>query len=353
MRTLALLIAALLTAPAAAQAPAVDGRALNARFLADLAANSDVSVLQVERVRRGWETSYRDARAVSFIPDALAELYPDFATALSAYDTADAEQAAARFALLRTHADPYVRACATWFEARALLDLNRHEEVEQLLTAALADEELLAHAPHAQHLQLLLAVAASRNLRFDAARAALEPAQRSDAAAPEPLRVATRQLLLELGARNPGTLDEAAEMMHYVADRLRVVDTRRRTREKQQEILDLLDQLIQEQEAQDQQQQSSSRQSQQQQRPRPMDAPQSPKDQSDAPLQTSRDDIPVQNEVDQANPGEVWGKLPPKERERILQVLRERFPSRYRQLVEQYYRSLAEQPGAAPPEEQP
>ena len=31
------------------------------------------------------------------------------------------------------------------------------------------------------------------------------------------------------------------------------------------------------------------------------------------------------------------------ERERILQSIKERFPSRYRQLVEQYYRSLAEQ----------
>ena len=39
----------------------------------------------------------------------------------------------------------------------------------------------------------------------------------------------------------------------------------------------------------------------------------------------------------------MWGQLPPAQRERILDSLRDRFPSRYRQLVEQYYRSLAEE----------
>ena len=45
-----------------------------------------------------------------------------------------------------------------------------------------------------------------------------------------------------------------------------------------------------------------------------------------------------------ANPGEMWGSMPPAERERILQALRESFPSRYRQLVEQYYEELAKKP---------
>ena len=38
----------------------------------------------------------------------------------------------------------------------------------------------------------------------------------------------------------------------------------------------------------------------------------------------------------------MWGKLPDAERDKILQSLRDRFPSRYRELVEQYYRALAE-----------
>jgi len=49
-------------------------------------------------------------------------------------------------------------------------------------------------------------------------------------------------------------------------------------------------------------------------------------------------------EMRRANPGEMWGEMPPGERERILQALRESFPSRYRKLVEQYYEELAKKP---------
>ena len=38
-----------------------------------------------------------------------------------------------------------------------------------------------------------------------------------------------------------------------------------------------------------------------------------------------------------------WGELPAREREEALQFLRERFPARYKELIERYYRALAEQ----------
>ncbi len=45
-----------------------------------------------------------------------------------------------------------------------------------------------------------------------------------------------------------------------------------------------------------------------------------------------------------ANPGEAWGDMPAAKRQRILQALRDSFPSRYRRLVEQYYEELAKKP---------
>ena len=44
-----------------------------------------------------------------------------------------------------------------------------------------------------------------------------------------------------------------------------------------------------------------------------------------------------------AKPGEEWGKMRPEDREKILQSLRRSFPSRYRDLVEQYYKQLAKE----------
>ena len=46
----------------------------------------------------------------------------------------------------------------------------------------------------------------------------------------------------------------------------------------------------------------------------------------------------------QANPGDAWGAMPPAQREKILQALRDSFPRRYRQLVEQYYEQLGKKP---------
>jgi hypothetical protein len=42
-----------------------------------------------------------------------------------------------------------------------------------------------------------------------------------------------------------------------------------------------------------------------------------------------------------ARPGDAWGKMPPREREQIIQTLQKHFPSQYRDLLEQYYKQLA------------
>jgi hypothetical protein len=41
--------------------------------------------------------------------------------------------------------------------------------------------------------------------------------------------------------------------------------------------------------------------------------------------------------------GETWGNLKDKDREAALQILKEKFPERYRELVEQYYKALAQE----------
>ena len=40
--------------------------------------------------------------------------------------------------------------------------------------------------------------------------------------------------------------------------------------------------------------------------------------------------------------GEQWGEMRDKEREEVLQALKQKFPERYRELLEQYNKALAE-----------
>jgi len=42
------------------------------------------------------------------------------------------------------------------------------------------------------------------------------------------------------------------------------------------------------------------------------------------------------------NPGDRWGEMRDKERDEVLQALKEKFPERYRELLEQYHKALAE-----------
>jgi hypothetical protein len=51
---------------------------------------------------------------------------------------------------------------------------------------------------------------------------------------------------------------------------------------------------------------------------------------------------------------EIWGDPKDRDREKVLQVLKEKFPERYRELVEQYYKSLANEKSSsetAPPKD--
>jgi hypothetical protein len=51
--------------------------------------------------------------------------------------------------------------------------------------------------------------------------------------------------------------------------------------------------------------------------------------------------------VNPSDAGKDWGKLSPRERDRILQSMSEGFPPEYRTVLERYYRRLAEEKGQA------
>lgn len=342
----ALACAALLLGPLAAagrQDPPVDaGRLerLNTAFLDWTQTLGLERSLAVARIREGYEASYRGREEAPFIPDALAQLEPEFGAALAAFDAGRDADAQRLFAALTDHENPYVAANATYFAARAFAALDRHEEV----LAQLADLETRAdfyarHTPYAPHLWLMRAASAARALDFPAATATLDGLSAEFDALPETVEVVATQVRLEIERRERGTLEEVASVMDYVADRLDAADGAERVRSRQEEIVAMLDRLIDELEQQEQQSGGQGGRSQSGQR-RPGASPQAPLEQSK--VAPGQGEIGELHEMPEATPGEIWGKLPPAEREKILQSIRERFPSRYRQIVEQYYRSLAE-----------
>ena len=324
---------------AAEEPPAGRIARLNAAFLEHVRTLKPSDAIAVTSVLQGWEQIYRDRMPDGFVPDALARLYPPYRTALAALDEERFADAARQLEPLETHADPFLAAGAFYFRVRALAALGRYEQVETLLAELDSrEQDLIEHTPYAPHLWFIKAFCETRNLRYDDALRTLETLDRTFTDQPEPVAAGARQLRLEIERRESGTLGEVADVMDYVADRLGAADGSQPVRERQEQIVDLLDRLIQQLEQQEKQS-SGGQQSRQNQAP-----PQSPREAkrtSDAPEGSG--EIGELHTSPTAKPGEMWGKLPEAERERILQSLRQRFPSRYRQLVEQYYRSLAEE----------
>jgi tetratricopeptide (TPR) repeat protein len=314
---------------------------LNQAFLDHVRSLGGEHAIAKTTIITGWENTYRGRLAESFVPDALAVLYPAYREALQAFDTQRVAEVVHLLGPLRDHNDPFLAANAEYFHVRALATLGRYEEIE----AALASieqrrEHYIAHTPYAPHLWFIKAFCEARNLRFDEATSSLEALRTQFSDMPEAVRVGAAQLLLEIQRRELGTLGEVATVMDYVADRLNAADGAEGVQRRQRQIIAMLDQLIEQQEQQERQCGGGSQRQGQSDKP-PQGTQQDPRKDSDAPGGAGR--IGDLHAAPKADPGEEWGKLPPAERERILQSIRERFPSRYRQLVEQYYRALADE----------
>lgn len=309
---------------------------LNSAFLEHVRTLGPQYARAAEAVRDAWQ-SYRQTMPQSFVPDALALLYADYRDALSAFDEqryADLQRLAAP---LRENRDPFLAANARYLYARALIEQGLLEEAEVELNpveAARNDDE---YTPYAPHLRFICAYCQASDLRFDEAVQTLQALQQDCSEAPEPVRKGAQQLLLEINRRQRGTLDEVAALMSYSAARLKVTDAAQRVRARQDEAVALLDKLVEEaQEREQQQGGAGQRRTAQQKRPS------SARERSELP-ESGAAPVGELHRAAAADPGEMWGQLPPAQRERILDSLRDRFPSRYRQLVEQYYRSLAEE----------
>ncbi|MFQ5589665.1 MAG: hypothetical protein ACE5HE_00750 [Phycisphaerae bacterium] len=287
-------------------------------------------------IRTTWE-SCRDCDGGEFLTQGLAVLSDRFRDGLDAYDSDDYDRCARIMHDLRTDADPFVAVNAAAYEIKALVALERLEQAGRLiadLTAAGASR-VKAYSYFAPEIDFLHGYCLLADLQYEAAANALQQFLKTYADAVPRLTLTAEQILSELATRTPGGLGDVVDLMGYSRRKLTIGVTDATTQQRQQQAVALLDQLIEE--AEDRESKSaggggSGGASGAQ-------LPNNPMSQSQLPQGTVQEG-PLR-EPRRANPGEVWGSMPPAQREQVLQAIRDCFPSRYRQLVEQYYEQLA------------
>ncbi|MBL8878745.1 MAG: hypothetical protein JNG88_06450 [Phycisphaerales bacterium] len=318
---------------------------MNRAFLESVKASRGANSKEAELLQRSLNDEYSASAADSFIPDALAIIYPAFRAGIEAFDKGDFATAQRAFEPLAKNADAYVSANAMYYYARSLVERGLTEEAEEALALIAPDAASLEKTPYAAHLLFLKGYSQGSNLRFSESIASLKTMIAAYPHAPEAITVGARQLLVEMERREDESLDEVSHLMDYASRRLTVNDAGDRVRERQDKAVELLDRLIEEEQKKEGDCKGGggkgSKGGKSGKKKGPARLPQSPAEESAAPEGSA--DVGELHNAPRADPEQSWGNLPPSEREKILQSLRERFPSRYRHLVEQYYRSLAEQ----------
>lgn len=288
-------------------------------------------------IKQRSETAPEDLK--DFINLSLSILSPEFKRALDLLDHEEADPAADLFEALARSDDPYLSVAAAGLGATALIEQERITRCQALL-----DRVRAAHAPVEQyttasdHFRFMLGYCQVHNLEYEQAYATFEDFLKNHPHAPERLRTTATQILTELKRRAPGRLGDVRDLLRYARRRIGLGFTNDDVLDRQDEAVELLDALIEE--AEDRENAGGDCEG--------GNGSGGGKSGGKNPGGgANRSTLPSGNggvgelRRTRARPGEMWGKMPPKEREKVLQTLQKQFPSQYRELLEQYYKQLA------------
>lgn len=215
---------------------------------------------------------------------------------------------------------------ARWLAQRGLYD----EVVEAL--RGLAPQDVVDPAG----LLFYRTVAHQQLVEPDLSRAALVQLLEHEDALPRRYQQVAQLLSRDLASLKDESLDHIARRMNDVRRRLDFGRAGKQVQIVEQGVVDSLDKLIKQLE--EQQQQMSSGVSGSQRSTQPMQDSQLP----------SMPAPPMQVEQREIGGKSGWGDLPPKERERALQQISREFPGHYRDVIEQYFRDLADETKSSP-----
>jgi tetratricopeptide (TPR) repeat protein len=268
------------------------------------------------------------------IHQALLLMNPDYQRADALFQSERYGAAVERFEALRQSADEYVRGYSTFRYALAQMNRERYEEAGQAFTQVLNEFRFAGCDVDAA---FYLVVCLGQEREKEKAIAAASAFLKDYPDAPERYKQAMEQLKNELVQEWESPLYDLAGRMTHVAKKIEGGETGEPTQEKQKEIVAIIEELIKKAEQQEGQGKGGGGGGGQ---PRGNQQPSGPANNSSVAPGASRVGDLRPNPKKKA--GDAWGEMRDKEREEVLQALKEQFPDRYRELLEQYNKALAE-----------
>lgn len=283
-------------------------------------------------------------RLGEFLTSAYAILSPDFTKGLDQIDDDDVNGAASAFEALSKSDDPYLAVTSANLAATAMIELDQVDRCLQMLDRVRrAHDPIEQYTTSSDHFRFMLGYCQVQNLEYREAYATFEDFLKNYPNAPERLVVSARQIMTELDRRAPGRIGDVRDIMHYARRKIANARIDEDLIDRQQEAVALLNKLIKEAEDKENQSknQGDGKGGGQGGKGGDSNGAKNPGGGASRSTKPQGHGEAGQLRRARARPGEMWGKMPPRDREQLLQTLQKQFPSQYRELLEQYYKQLA------------
>jgi TolA-binding protein len=275
------------------------------------------------------------------ITESLRLLHPEFKDALAALGEDNLSAAIVGLTKLRESADPYLAAAASFYLARANLLDERFEDALPLLSdlqGKWADK-----TASGGEVLFLRGVAEVALLHHQEASATLQRFLNEYPDAPERMRVGAFRQLEQLKLFEEGTLSDVHLRMDFSRRKLTLEDTGNETRQQQDKIIEILAKLIKEAEERECNCRGGGNgKGQKQGKPGESESKaQGEGSQSGSSGGGSKGiDTDAVKRLTRGGPQSPWSRLRDKDRDPVYSAIKEKFPARYQQLIEQYYKSF-------------
>ncbi len=277
------------------------------------------------------------------ITESLRVLHPEYKAALAALGEDNLGAAIVGLTKLRESADPYLAADATYYLARAYLLDERFEDSLPLL--ADLEGKWADKTATLSEVTFLRGVAEVALLRHKEAMATLEKFLANYPDAPERMRVGAFRQLEQLKLFQEGTLSDVHLRMEFSRRKLSLEDTGAETRQQQDKIIDILAKLIKEAEERECACKGGG------QGQKPGSKPGEGQGQGEGQGSQSGNsgggskgiDSDTVKRLHRGGPQSPWSQLRDKDRDPVFSAIKEKFPARYQQLIEQYYKSFQDE----------
>lgn len=335
-------------APYESDFEAPDNEKIIAGFGTYISEEAELSDAQRQVIGTLIERSKPDtAERQELINASLMTLYPEYEQAVELLAEEDADAAVKQLTKLSKSDNPYLAAHARYYLARAHTMQERYEDAEPHLNW-LAEQKHLDKTLYSGEIVFLKGVTQAELLKRADALQTLKDFVVNYPFASERMVIGALHMIDELSYLKDGTLGDVQDRMDYSRRRLDIEKSDKPTQDEQQRIVTILEKLIKEQEEKENQQSGGGGGGQGQQQsqspgsgpPSGNQNPSSPANQSSAQAGAGR-----YGSLDRAHRADGegdWAQAREKEREEVLNAIKARYPDRYRELVEKYYRSLQE-----------